>query len=154
VDGLPESVLASRKRTVEEPSTFAYADCAAGPAVAGRACGEYGLSWIAGREPSVRVGACIGRPTAFAWLPMSGCNSLGGAGEAAALVLAAVGISASAGAHQPIRPPATARPLHRRAGPALAAVLLGVTPTFLTGSLVPVPGLPQCRGRPGVCLRR
>jgi hypothetical protein len=32
---------------------------------------EYGVSWIARREPCLRAGAGICPPTAFAWLPMS-----------------------------------------------------------------------------------
>lgn len=71
-------------------------------------------------------------------LLLSDCNSPGGAGEAAALVLAAVGISASAGADQPIRPLATARVLHRPSGRAAVIAVVGVA------GLVPKG---QCRER-------
>jgi hypothetical protein len=57
--------------------------------------GEYGVSWIARREPCLRVGAAFAA-TAFAWLPTSDTSSLSAERLVAASAAGRVLVSAAA----------------------------------------------------------
>jgi hypothetical protein len=65
------------------------------PSAQMRASGEYGVSWIARREPCLRVGAAFAA-TAFAWLPTSDTSSLSAERLVAASAAGRVLVSAAA----------------------------------------------------------